>query len=78
MDDWEVFPREAAAVAMKAQEQGLARIPMTYEQEFENARRIIGRSRDLTHMMMEKGFIAEAPEDEDEHPIDTATLESAY
>ncbi len=31
MDDWEVFPREAAAVAMKAQEQGLARIETTYE-----------------------------------------------
>src|SRR5512141_1701124 len=29
MDDWEVFPREAAAVAMKAQEQGIARIQMS-------------------------------------------------
>jgi hypothetical protein len=32
MDDWDVFPREAAAVAMKAQEQGLARIEMTYDE----------------------------------------------
>ena len=51
MDDWEVFPREAAAVAMKAQEQGLARIPMTYEEELENAKRSIKRSRDSTRMM---------------------------
>ena len=55
-------PGEAAAVAMKAQEQGLARIQMTYEQEFENARKIIDRSRKMTGMMMEEGFIAEAPE----------------
>jgi malate dehydrogenase (oxaloacetate-decarboxylating) len=62
MDDWEVFPREAAAVAMKAQEQGLARIQMSYEEELKNAMAIIKRSRDLTHMMMKNGFIAEAPE----------------
>jgi malate dehydrogenase (oxaloacetate-decarboxylating) len=61
MDDWEVFPREAAAVAMKAQEQGLARIQMSYEEELKNAMSIIKRSRDLTHMMMKEGFIAEAP-----------------
>ncbi len=61
MDDWEVFPREAAAVAVKAQEQGLARKQMTYEEEFKNATDIIGRSRNLTHMMMKDGFIGEAP-----------------
>ena len=46
MDDWEVFPKEAAAVAMKAVEQGLARIETTYEKEFEHATQIIKRSRD--------------------------------
>jgi malate dehydrogenase (oxaloacetate-decarboxylating) len=61
MDDWEVFPREAAAVAVKAQEQGLARIQTTYDEEFKNATNIIKRSRDLTHMMMKDGFIGEAP-----------------
>jgi len=63
MDDWEVFPREAAAVAMKAQEQGLARIKMGYDELFNNAVSIIKRSRDLTHMMMEENFILKAPED---------------
>jgi malate dehydrogenase (oxaloacetate-decarboxylating) len=29
MDEWEVFPREAAAVATKAQEQGIARLSLT-------------------------------------------------
>jgi malate dehydrogenase (oxaloacetate-decarboxylating) len=58
MDEWEVFPREAAAVAVKAVEQGLARIPLTYEEELKNAETIIRRSRDLTEHMMQEGFIA--------------------
>ncbi|MBN2149178.1 MAG: NADP-dependent malic enzyme [Anaerolineales bacterium] len=61
MDDWEIFPREAAAVAVKAQEQGLARFQISYEDEFKQATNIIKRSRDLTHMMMKEGFIAQAP-----------------
>jgi len=63
MDDWEVFPREAAAVAMKAQEQGLARIQMSYDEVYNHAHKIIKLSRELTRMMMEQGFIEEAPED---------------
>jgi malate dehydrogenase (oxaloacetate-decarboxylating) len=63
MDDWEVFPREAAAVGMKAQEQGVARIQMSYEKLLENAISIIRRSRDLTRNMMQAGFIADAPTD---------------
>jgi malate dehydrogenase (oxaloacetate-decarboxylating) len=63
MDDWEVFPREAAAVAIKAQEQGLARIKMSYDEAYAQAHTIIKRSRDLTHMMMEEDFIKEPPED---------------
>ncbi len=63
MDDWEVFPREAAAVAMKAQEIGVAGKKMTYDEAYNQARKIIKRSRDLTKMMMEKGFIPEPPVD---------------
>ncbi len=62
MDIWEVFPREAAAVAMKAQEQGIARIKTTYEEELKRASEIIKSARDLTHMMMKEGFIPPAPE----------------
>jgi malate dehydrogenase (oxaloacetate-decarboxylating) len=78
MDDWEVFPREAAAVAMKAVEQDLAFKPTTYEAEFENATQIIKRSRDLTQMMMEKQFIAEPPADDGSHDVDLETIKSAY
>jgi len=61
MDDWEVFPREAAAVGMKAQEQGVARLQMSCDDLLNHARTIIKRSRDLTQVMMHKGFIAEPP-----------------
>jgi malate dehydrogenase (oxaloacetate-decarboxylating) len=57
MDEWEVFPREAAAVAVKAVEEGLARLPTTYDEELKRAEKIIRRSRDLTQNMMEEGFI---------------------
>jgi len=57
MDDWEVFPREAAAVAMMAQQQGIARLSLTEEQLLERARDIIRRSRGLTSLMMKEGYI---------------------
>jgi len=79
MDDWEVFPKEAAAVAMKAIEQGIARIECTYEEEFKRASTIIKRSRDMTKRMMEEGFIAEPPADDGDQPeIDTETIKAAY
>jgi malate dehydrogenase (oxaloacetate-decarboxylating) len=62
MDDWEVFPREAAAVAMKAQEQGVARRETTYEAEYERAAEMIRCARDMTQLLMREGFVPEAPE----------------
>jgi malate dehydrogenase (oxaloacetate-decarboxylating) len=62
MDDWEIFPREAAAVGMKAQEQGLARVKMTYDELYAHAHKVIKRSRDMTQMMMKEHFI-ELPEE---------------
>jgi malate dehydrogenase (oxaloacetate-decarboxylating) len=61
MDEWEVFPREAVAVAMKAQEEGVARLETTEEEEFERAAAIIRAARDMTHTLMEAGFIPPAP-----------------
>ncbi len=58
MDDWEVFPREAAAVAMKAIEQGIAlRTDLTFEQEVAEATAIIARARGLVHDQMAFGYI---------------------
>jgi malate dehydrogenase (oxaloacetate-decarboxylating) len=63
MDEWEVFPRVAAAVAAKAVEEGIAKKPLTYEEELKNAEEIIRRSRNMTQILMAEGFIPEA-EDE--------------
>jgi malate dehydrogenase (oxaloacetate-decarboxylating) len=57
MDEWEVFPREAAAVGMAAVQQGVARVTMTREELYELSRSIIMDSREKTRMLMEKGFI---------------------
>jgi malate dehydrogenase (oxaloacetate-decarboxylating) len=61
MEDWEVFPREAAAVGVKAIEQGVARLKMSREELFKTAENIIKKSRDEAQMMMEEGFIAAPP-----------------
>ncbi len=61
MEDWDIFPREAAAVGMMAQEQGVARIQLSYDELYEHAREMIGRSRRMTARLMEEEFIAEAP-----------------
>jgi len=60
MDEWEVFPRVAAAVAAKAVEEGLAKKPLTYEEELINAEKIIRRSRNMTQTLMSEGYIPEA------------------
>ncbi len=57
MDDWEVFPREATAVGMKAIEQGVARVIMTRDELFKKASKTIKRARDEMKARMEQGFI---------------------
>ncbi len=61
MDDWEVFAKEAAAVGIKAQEQGVALLTKSYDELLESAHSIIKRSRDLTKLMMDNKFIADPP-----------------
>jgi malate dehydrogenase (oxaloacetate-decarboxylating) len=58
MDEVDVFPREAAAVAMKAIEQGIARITnVTFEQEYEYAKKLILRARGMVQDAMATGYI---------------------
>ncbi|TET80976.1 NADP-dependent malic enzyme [candidate division TA06 bacterium] len=57
MDEWEVFPREAAAVGMKAIEQGVARLKMTRDELFKTSAQIIKRAREETQCLMKEGFI---------------------
>ncbi|MBD3351201.1 MAG: malate dehydrogenase [Candidatus Lokiarchaeota archaeon] len=59
MDDWEIFPREAVAVGMKAQEQGIARKKWTKNALYEHAEKIIKDARNCTKLLMDKNFIPE-------------------
>jgi malate dehydrogenase (oxaloacetate-decarboxylating) len=61
MDDWELFPREAAAVGKMAVEQGVACRILSGEELFRKACEIIKRARDETKTLMENGLIPEAP-----------------
>jgi malate dehydrogenase (oxaloacetate-decarboxylating) len=62
MDEWEVYPREAVAVALKAQEVGVAGLKLTKTQLLEQATTIIKRSREMTQTAMKLGYIRKAPD----------------
>jgi malate dehydrogenase (oxaloacetate-decarboxylating) len=57
MDDWEVFPREAAAVAVKAVEQGVARVKLTWDEAYAVAKEKIEHARNQATILMESGSI---------------------
>ncbi len=57
MDEWEVYPREAASVGRKAIEQGVARLDLTWDELYNKASEIIKKSRDEFHVLQDKGFI---------------------
>jgi len=61
MEEWEVFPREAVAVGMKAIKQGVARKKMSRQKLYETSSEIIKRARELTKTMMKKDFIKKPP-----------------
>src|SRR5213083_290037 len=61
MEEIDVFAREAAAVGMKAIEQGLARVKKSRDELLENALSLIRRARDQTQSLMQDGFIRPPP-----------------
>ncbi len=61
MAEWEVFPRVAAAVGMKAQEQGVARVKATRAELTKNAETMIGEARKATGLLMKEGLIPKFP-----------------
>jgi malate dehydrogenase (oxaloacetate-decarboxylating) len=63
MDEWEVFPREATAVGMKAIEQGVARLELSRGELYEQASRVIQRARGEIQLLMDEGIIPPAPEE---------------
>jgi malate dehydrogenase (oxaloacetate-decarboxylating) len=57
MDEWKVYPREAAAVGLKAIDQGVARKSLTKSQLIESATKCIRRAQMETQTLMEQGLI---------------------
>jgi malate dehydrogenase (oxaloacetate-decarboxylating) len=62
MQEWEVYVHVAAAVAEKASEEGVARRPMTYEEELVNARKVIERARKVLISLMDLKLIKPFPQ----------------
>jgi len=61
MDELDVFAREAAAVGMKAIDQGIARVRKSRTELYENALEMIRRAREETKFLMQDGFIRPPP-----------------
>jgi malate dehydrogenase (oxaloacetate-decarboxylating) len=61
MEEWEVFPREAVACALKSIEQGVARIKPSRQELYERASAIIQNARESTKLLMKQGLIKQTP-----------------
>lgn len=61
MDEIEVFAREAAAVGLKAIDQGLARLKKSRNELYEGALAMIRRAQEETKFLMQDGFIRPPP-----------------
>ncbi len=62
MTEWEVYPRVAAAVAMKAMEQGITRKKMTKEELVHTATEMISHARSQIEVLMKNGIIPPFPD----------------
>jgi malate dehydrogenase (oxaloacetate-decarboxylating) len=60
MEEWEVFPREAVACALKSIEQGVARVKPTKQELYDRASAIIRNARESTGLLMKYGLIKPA------------------
>jgi len=63
MEETEVFAVEAADVAMQAIAEGVARVPMTWDEVYQRAKEDISASRSLVADMQKLGHIKEPPQE---------------
>jgi malate dehydrogenase (oxaloacetate-decarboxylating) len=61
MDEAAVFPTEAADVAAQAVKDGVARVPLTWDEAYRRADRDIGQARAAYELLMREGLIPEVP-----------------
>lgn len=62
MEESEVFPIVAAAVAMEAIKNGVARKILSYQEAYDWAQKDISYARELTSAMIKENFISLPPE----------------
>jgi len=75
MDEADVFPQEAADVAMQAIEDGVARVHLSKTEAFEKAKNDIEYSRKMTHMLQEQHFISDPPQQMLQEALEWAILQ---
>lgn len=63
MQETEVFAREAADVAVQAVEEGVARVPLSWDDVYRRALNDIKAARSLVEEMQKKGYITEPPKE---------------
>ncbi|MEM3536367.1 MAG: NADP-dependent malic enzyme [Candidatus Bathyarchaeia archaeon] len=61
MEEWEVYPREAVACALKSIEQGVARVKLSRQELYERAKAIIQNARESLRVLMKEGLIKQPP-----------------
>ncbi len=64
MDEWEVFPREAVACALKSIEEGVARVKLSRQELYERASAIIRNARQSTELLMKHDLIKPPPSED--------------
>jgi malate dehydrogenase (oxaloacetate-decarboxylating) len=64
MEEWEVYPREAVACALKSIDQGVARIKPSKQELYERAAAIIQNARESVRLLMKEGLIKPPPPEE--------------
>ncbi len=65
MEEWEVFPREAVACALKSIDQGVARVKPSRQELYERAVAIIQNARESLNVLMKEGLIRQPPPEEE-------------
>lgn len=61
MEEWEVFPREAVACALKSIDEGVARIKPSKKELYDRAVAIIHNARESVRVLMKEGLIKPMP-----------------
>lgn len=72
MSEPDVFPYEAADVAMQAIQDGVARIAMTWDEAYQTAKESIQHARGMVDLLMKEGWIKPFPESAIQEAFDWA------